>query len=34
VRESNRLLDHLDQALGEAEALAGELTAPPDEPYR
>lgn len=28
VRESNRLVDHLDQALAEAEALAGELTTP------
>ena len=28
VRELNRLLDHLDQALAEGEALAGELAGP------
>jgi Iap family predicted aminopeptidase len=31
VRESNRVVDHLDQALAEAEALAGELTSTPGE---
>jgi N-acetylated-alpha-linked acidic dipeptidase len=29
IRELNRLLDHLDQALAEGEALAGEIAAPP-----
>ncbi len=31
VRAANRLTDHLDQALAEAEALAGDLTAPQEE---